>query len=118
MMQEFLNSLSGNQSQQPDPMKTLIPRHLLGHREFSPWFMGLLGVGSFALVISLSEVHPIFSQLVIGLYLGLLILMTIDIVDDHKKHGYISRSRLQMYFGFYVVIGILLTFVINLVSNI
>lgn len=118
MMQEFLNSLSGNESKQVDPMESLIPKHLLGLRNYSPWFMGLLGVGTFSLVVTLSEIHPIFSQITSGLYLGLLVLMAIDVVDDHKKHGYLSRSRIQMYFAFYFVIAIVLTFVINLVSSI
>ena len=118
MMQEFLNSISGHANQQVDPMESLIPKHQLGYRTYSAWFMGLLGVGSFSLVISLSEIHPIFSQLTIGLYLGLIVLMSIDLVNDHKAHGYLSRSRIQMYLGFYFVIGVVLTFIINLVSNI
>lgn len=118
MMQEFLNSISGHQNETVDPMASLIPKHLLGYRTYTPWFMGFLSVGSFSLVISLSEIHPLFSQLTVALYLGLVVLMSIDMVSDHKSHGYLSRSRVQMYLGFYFVIGIVLTFIINLVSNI
>lgn len=118
MMQEFLNSLSGNQTQQVDPMESLTPKELLGHRQYTPFFMGLLSVGSFGLVVTLAEVHPIFTQLTTALYLVLLVMMGMDMVADHKQHGHLSRSRIYMYCGFYFLIGIALTFVISLVSNI
>jgi hypothetical protein len=118
MMQEFLDSLAGRNQEKYDPMETLIPKHLLGERSYKPWYYAFIGIGSFSLIVTLAEVHPIFNQLIMGTYLLLIIGAIIDLMKDHKVNGYITKSRIQMYTAFYAAIAILLTFVIFLVKNI
>lgn len=118
MMQEFLNSIAGKNNQPPDPMESITPKHLLGVRNFTPYYMGILGGAIFSLIVTLSEIHPVFSNLLAMFYIGLVIFFTIDIMSDHKKHGYLSKQRIQAYIFFYGVAAVVLTFVISLVSNI
>lgn len=118
MMQEFLNSIAGKNNQAPDPMESITPKHLLGVRNFIPVYMGILGVSTFALIVTLSDIHPVFSNLLAMFYIVLVIFFTIDVMSDHKKHGYLSKQRIQAYVFFYGVAAVVLTFVISLVSNI
>ncbi len=118
MMKEFLNSIAGKNNHAPDPMESITPKHLLGFRHFTPYYMGILGGAIFGLIVTLSEIHPVFSNLLAMMYIGLVIFFTIDVMSDHKKHGYLSKQRIQAYIFFYGVAAVVLTFVISLVSNI
>lgn len=118
MMQEFLDAIAGNTQAPPDPMEALIPKHLMGLRNYSPIFMGIIGVSAFTLTVTLSEVHPIFEQAKVLLYLGLVLMAGIDYVKDHKSHGYVTKSRVIMYGVFYGIIGLIMSFILHLVHSI
>jgi hypothetical protein len=118
MMQQFLNAIAGKNEKPFDPMESLIPKHLLGERNNKPWFYGLLGVSSFALVVTVSEVHPIFNQVIMGMYLLLVVGAIVDLMKAYQVNNYITKTRIQLYAVFYAAIGLGLTFVIELVKNI
>jgi hypothetical protein len=118
MIQDFLNSIAGNSAPPRDPMENLIPKHLQGVRSYKKYFNAILGVGSAMLAITLSEVHPVFNSLIVFGYLVLIASCMLELLEIQKKNGYITKSKVQMYIIFYLIVALIMTFLISIVKAI
>lgn len=117
MLNEFLKAMNG-ENEVIDPLETIIPKHLIGVRDYAGYFKVGVGIGVFLLVITLSEVHPIFSQLIYGFYLSFIVFFMMDITKEQKEEGSITRGKFVMYIAFYLIVLFLSSMLINLIKGI